>query len=172
MANSVAADSAAPARVVATVTAVRAPGTKKSLPVTVVERIWKTKRPYKRQKKFNVPAPALQAAASTEGPAPVPPLFTADNAMARAPADKKSPPSFQPRPLWRPRPFRLASPSIRVPSGIVAEIVGTEMSCQGRLCEEHDICGGSEVLKEDVVVRLRKIQLMFEGKERRSQQFG
>ena len=27
---------------------------------------------------------------------------------------RKSPPSFQPRPLWRPRPFRLARPSIRV----------------------------------------------------------
>ena len=49
------------------------------------------------------------------------------------------------------------------PSGIVVEIVGTEMSCQGRSCEEHDNCG--EVLKEDVVVRLRKIQLMVEGKE-------
>jgi hypothetical protein len=49
------------------------------------------------------------------------------------------------------------------PSGIVVEIVGTEMSCQGRSCEEHEICG--EVLKEDVVVRLRKIQLMVEGKE-------
>ncbi len=49
------------------------------------------------------------------------------------------------------------------PSGIVVEIVGTEMGCQGRLCEEHDIC--CEVLKEDIVVRLRKIQLMVEGKE-------
>jgi len=38
------------------------------------------------------------------------------------------------------------------------------MSCQGHSCEEHEICG--EVLKEDVVVRLRsKIQLMVEGKE-------
>jgi hypothetical protein len=37
------------------------------------------------------------------------------------------------------------------------------MSCQGRSCEEHEIFG--EVLKEDVVVRLRKIQLMVEGKE-------
>ncbi len=37
------------------------------------------------------------------------------------------------------------------------------MSCQGRSCDEHEICG--EVLKEDVVVRLRKIQLMVEGKE-------
>jgi hypothetical protein len=46
---------------------------------------------------------------------------------------------------------------------MVVEIVGTEMSCQGRSCEEHDICG--KVLKEDIVVRLRKIQLMVEGKE-------
>ena len=30
-------------------------------------------------------------------------------------------------------------------------------------CEEHKICG--KVLKEDVAVRLRKIQLMVEGKE-------
>jgi hypothetical protein len=30
-------------------------------------------------------------------------------------------------------------------------------------CEEHEICG--KVLKEDVAVRLRKIQLMVEGKE-------
>jgi len=37
------------------------------------------------------------------------------------------------------------------------------MSCQGRSCEEHGNCG--EVLKEDIVVRLRKIQLMVEGKE-------
>ena len=130
MANSVAAarvvapDSAAPARVVvAAVTAARAPGgTKKSLPVTAAERVWKTKRPYqRRQKKSSMPAPAPQAAAPApqaaapaEAPAPVPPLFTADNdAMVQAPAEnKKSPPPS--RPLWRPRPFCLASPSIRV----------------------------------------------------------
>jgi hypothetical protein len=101
MANSVAADSAAPARVVAAVTAARAPGgTNKSLPVTAAERVWKTKRPYQRhQKKSSVPgpapqaaAPAPQAAAPAEAPAPVPPLFTADKAMVQAPVDKKPPP--------------------------------------------------------------------------------
>jgi hypothetical protein len=46
--------------------------------------------------------------------------------------------------------------------GILAEIVGTEMSCQGRSCEMHKICG--EVLTEDAVVRLKKFQLMVEGK--------
>jgi len=49
------------------------------------------------------------------------------------------------------------------PSGIVVEIVGTELSCQGCSCKEHGNCG--EVLKEDVVVCLFKIQLMVEGKE-------
>jgi len=49
------------------------------------------------------------------------------------------------------------------PSGIVIDIVGTEMSCQGRSCDEHELRG--KVLKADVVVRLRKIQLMVEGKE-------
>ena len=61
-------------------------------------------------------------------------------------------------------PAALAEAHVPIhPSGIVVEIVGTEMSCQGRSCEEHENCG--EVLKEDVVVRLRKIQLMVEGKE-------
>ena len=103
MTNSLAAYSAAPARVVAAVTAARAPGgTKKSLPITAAERVWKTKRPYqRRQKQSSVPvpapqaaAPAPQAAAPAEAPAPVPPLFTADNdAMVQAPAEnKKSPP--------------------------------------------------------------------------------
>ena len=171
MANSVAADSAAPARVVApdsaapahdvvvaAVTAARAPGgTKKSLPVTAAERVWKTKRPYQRhQKKSSVPAPAPQASAPAEAPAPVPPLFTADNAMARAPAEKKSPPVLPAVPAVAPTPFSFGEPIH--PSGIVVEIVGMEMSCQGLSCEEHDNCG--EVLKEDIVVRLRKIQLM------------
>jgi len=101
MANSVAAYNAAQAHMVAAVTAARAPGgTKKSLPVTASERVWKTKRPYqRRQKKSSVPvpapqasAPAPQASAPAEAPAPVPPLITADKAMVQAPAEKKSPP--------------------------------------------------------------------------------
>ena len=94
MANSLAACSDAPARVVAAVTAVRAPGgTKKSLPITAAERVWKTKRPYqRRQKNSSVPAPA-------EAPAPFPPLFTADNDdMVQAPAENnKSPPPCRAR---------------------------------------------------------------------------
>ena len=50
------------------------------------------------------------------------------------------------------------------PPGIVVEIVGTEANDQGRSCEEHPInCG--EVLEPDVVVRLRKVQLMVKGRE-------
>ena len=50
------------------------------------------------------------------------------------------------------------------PPCIVVKIVGTEVSNQGRSCEEHPInCG--EVLESDVVVRLRKVQLMVKGRE-------
>ncbi len=43
---------------------------------------------------------------------------------------------------------------------IVAEIIGTEMSDQGRSCEEHAVCGS--VLEEDVVVHLWKVQVLVE----------
>ena len=49
------------------------------------------------------------------------------------------------------------------PPGILVEIVGTEMSCQGCLCKMHEMC--DKVVTEDMVVRLRRIQLMVEGKE-------
>ena len=40
----------------------------------------------------------------------------------------------------------------------MVEIVGIEASSNGRSCEEHDVCGS--VLTEDVVVRLRKVQVV------------
>ncbi len=49
------------------------------------------------------------------------------------------------------------------PSGIVVEIVGKERSNQGRSCDEHLNCG--EVMADDVVVRLHKVQILVEGKE-------
>jgi hypothetical protein len=49
------------------------------------------------------------------------------------------------------------------PPGIVVEIVETEMGDQGRSCEEHAVC--DSVLEEDVVVRLRKVQVLVEGHE-------
>ena len=49
------------------------------------------------------------------------------------------------------------------PSGVIVEIVGTEHSDQGHSCEEHPNCG--EVMVEDVIVRLQKVQILVEGKE-------
>ena len=47
------------------------------------------------------------------------------------------------------------------PPGIVVEIVGTLMGDRGRSCEEHAVCGS--VLEEDMVVRLRKVQVLVDG---------
>ena len=49
------------------------------------------------------------------------------------------------------------------PPGIVVEIVGTLMGDRGRSCEEHAVCGS--VLEEDMVVRLRKVQILVDGFE-------
>jgi hypothetical protein len=49
------------------------------------------------------------------------------------------------------------------PTGVVVEIVGTEVGDRGRSCEEHSNCG--EVMAEDVVVCLRKVQIQVEGRE-------
>ena len=124
-------------------------------PVAVAERKWLTKRPNKRSKK-NPPPAAVPA--PTAAPAPA-----VDGAAVRPPAEKKpaekNPPAVLPS--VSAAPFSVDGPTH--PDGIVVEIVGTTVSCQGRHCEEHEVCG--VVLKEDVVVRLRKMQLMVEGKE-------
>ena len=49
-------------------------------------------------------------------------------------------------------------PAIR-PMSTVLEIVGTAKEDRGRHCEEHSCCG-KEVLAEDVVVRLRREQIL------------
>ena len=49
------------------------------------------------------------------------------------------------------------------PEPIIIEIVGIEEGSRGRSCEEHAVCGS--VVDEDVVVRLRKVQLLVDGKE-------
>ena len=49
------------------------------------------------------------------------------------------------------------------PDPIVIGIVGLEAKDRGRHCEEHDVCG--VVVQEDVVVRLRKVQVLVDGKE-------
>lgn len=44
------------------------------------------------------------------------------------------------------------------PPGMILEIVGTAGIDRGRSCEEHECCGS--VLREDVVVRIRKEQIL------------
>ena len=154
-------DHAVPACAVAAVSVALSSGTKKSLSVTATERTWLTKPPCKRQKESNVYVPAPQAEAPAAVPALVP-LVTANNAVAQAPVGRKKLPPVLPAVLTVvPVPFLFGEPIH--PSGIVIDIVGTEMSCQGRSCDKHEIC--SEVLEADIVVRLRKIQLMVERKE-------
>jgi hypothetical protein len=155
--RAVAAAVAAPAPAVAAAGA----GTKVP-PVAVAERTWLTKRPYKRSKKTPQPA-AVPAPTAALAPAS---LVGVDGAAVRAPAEKKpaekNPPAVLPSVSAAVSlPFSFDEPTH--PCGILVEIVGTTVSCQGRSCEEHEICG--VVLKEDVVVRLCKMQLMVEGKE-------
>ena len=52
---------------------------------------------------------------------------------------------------------------VQHPWGCMIEIFGIESPTNGHSCEEHAICGS--VLQEDVVVRLRKVQVLIEEKE-------
>ena len=49
------------------------------------------------------------------------------------------------------------------PWGRTIESFGIESPTNGRSCEEHVFCGS--VLQDDVVVRLRKVQVVIEEKE-------
>ena len=49
------------------------------------------------------------------------------------------------------------------PWGQTIEIFGIDSPTNGRMCEEHPICG--HVLQEDVVVRFRKVQVVIKEKE-------
>jgi hypothetical protein len=90
-------------------------------------------------------------------------------AAARAPAKKvakvapsASAPDLAPAPVFLDNPQATAA----VKANLV-EFVGSQMSCLGRSCKEHEMCG-DEVLKEDVVVRLRTVQLVVDGKEEKA----
>lgn len=53
---------------------------------------------------------------------------------------------------------------IHHPIGITVEIVGIQANSNGRSCDQHDVCGSA--LDDDVVVRLRKVQILnSEGRE-------
>ena len=126
---------------------------------------------------YSVFAPKTAAVAASHAPASKnPPPVTlidksktssgkcvADNitlAPARAPAKKVAPSASAPD--VAPAPVFLDNPQVTaaVKANLV-EIVGSQMSCRGRSCDEHKLCG-DEVLKEDVVVRLRKVQLVVD----------
>jgi hypothetical protein len=57
----------------------------------------------------------------------------------------------------------LQAPDPFHPTGVVVEIIGTEMDDRGRSCEEHRNC--HEVMSEDMVVCLWKVQIQVEGRE-------
>jgi hypothetical protein len=131
----VAVASAVPAPAKATVAPSGASGTKKSPPVAVAECIWLTKRPYKRQKKTLQPP---GAPATTAAPAPSS-LVGVDGAAVRTPAEKKPTTVLPPVPAAALVPLSFDKPIH--PCGILVKIVGTTVSCQGRSCKEHEICG-------------------------------
>ena len=96
--------------------------------------------------------------AAVSGKRPASPVLQASAAVPSKPSKlsrkvavaKKPPPQDQHSPMH--------------PSGVVLDIVGTNRDDRGRSCEEHEVnCG--EVLAEDVVVRLRKVQILVEGME-------
>jgi hypothetical protein len=97
-------------------------------------------------------------------------------AAAPAPAKKVAPsasaPDVAPAPIFLDNPQVMAAIKAKIhppvhPTGILMEIVGLQMSCRGRSCKEHKLCR-DEVLKEDVVVRLRTVQLVVDGKEEKA----
>jgi hypothetical protein len=51
------------------------------------------------------------------------------------------------------------------PTGITFDIVGIKHIDQRQSCNEHKDACGSAVLREDVVVRIRKVQIVVNGKE-------
>ena len=138
-----------------------------------------------------VPAPAV-AAACTPAKKNPPPITVVNKAITssskrvtnyislaavRVPVKKVVP--AVPAPDVAPAPIFLDDPQVRAaaeammaaepvhPQGILVEIVGLQMSCQGRSCEENKMCR-DEVLKEDVVVCLHTVQLMVERKEEKA----
>ena len=147
-ARAVAANSTAPAHAMA---AARGPGKKKSPPVTVINK-----------------------AVTSSGKHVTNYIMLA---AARAPVKKVVPAmpvlDVVPAPVFLDNPqMRAAAEAVMVEEpvhlpGILVEIVGTQMSCQGRLCKKHEMCG-DDALKEDVMVRLRTVQLMVEGKEEKA----
>jgi hypothetical protein len=87
------------------------------------------------------------ASAAKEVPVAAQPPAPAITSVAKKPAAVR-------RPIVDP----MVVPAIR-PMATVLEIAGTAKADRGRRCEEHSCCG-EEVLEEDVVVHLRREQVL------------
>ena len=123
---------------------------KKNPPVTLVDKAkTSSQRVTNHSTLAPAVAPAKKVAPAVSMPDDVPAPVFLDDHQVRAAAEA----------VMRAEPVHLP--------GILVEIVGLQMSCQGCLCKEHEMCG-NEVLKEDVVVRLCMVQLLVEGKEEKA----
>jgi hypothetical protein len=80
---------------------------------------------------------------------PASPVPSSD-AVASKPskATKKAPPQVPPPPTH--------------PSGVVVDVMGTNRGDRGRSCEEHPDGCGATVLADDIIVRIRKEQILIE----------
>jgi hypothetical protein len=104
-----------------------------------------------------LPAAVGKKAGTVDG-APTP-VAKASKECSPATADIAAPAKV----VAAPAPVTKAPGSFHL-TGVLVEIVGTEVGDRGRSFEEHpNNCG--KVLAEDVVVHLRKVQIQVEGRE-------
>ena len=93
---------------------------------------------------FRVKRPALPAAASAS-------VASKSRKLSPTTAFEKNKPSHEDSP-----------PPPTHPSGVVIDIVGTNRSSRGRFCDDHPDGCGVVVLDDDVVVRVKKEQILVE----------
>jgi hypothetical protein len=139
-----------------------------ALPTAVVKKAGTVNgAPAPVEKTSKAPA-AMEANASKECS-----LATAVANMSKAPVAREAKASKECSPMMAdvaptteviatPAPVAKA-PGLFHPTGVVVEIIGTEVGDQGHSCEEHSKCG--EVMAKDVVVHLWKMQIQVEGRE-------
>ena len=65
-------------------------------------------------------------------------------------------------PFLSPVPIKTFIPTVTHPAGHMLNIVGIARTDRGRKCNMHDWCG--DVVKEDVIVRLRRKQHVWKNK--------
>jgi hypothetical protein len=65
-------------------------------------------------------------------------------------------------PFLSPVPIKTFIPTVAHPAGHMLNIGGIAQTDRGRKCDTHDCCG--DVVKEDVIVRLRRKQHVWKNK--------